>query len=520
MKLILEKIKFSTFRNSYKNIKFEIKKLFSLIFNINFLWNNNFQNLLNPSKSTILIFAPSMTIDKPNYLNVGLRNLIEEAKKINIEVEILQCIEGLDICHLGGSPFKSSVHLPCKSCTKVNSLLYKDLNIIKFNNIEKSQRLNDLTFNDLKNFKYKNIEVGKNSITSIAWILRTSEIEEKHKDYLYKCVTSSIKLIDFLEKVDTDYFSGVLVFNGLTLPEAIMYEWCVLNNINIATFESGWSLNSQYALELNYGPTSQHFFNFEDRALNDSENDLINEYINNKRTGLGDVNFSDRRKIISIYGNVSWDTSQAVASTLFKSMYDWLDSLIPLIQENPEYIFVFRSHPGENRDLKQTWFGLEKWYKLNAAKISNNSLCYSADSNVDSYQLVEMSELVLVYNSTIGIESAILGKKVIAAAKTHYSDSGFVDFYSDVETYLYNLKKIISECDFQISPSSVSKARSYYYQLLNEVSYEFGDINLKLKFNEHTLVNDYKLNKFNIDRVDKLLKSFIKRKPLEKKFNL
>jgi hypothetical protein len=517
---MFEKLKFSQFRDYFKSLKLTYKQVLTKFTKVEYLWNIKFDNKVNTFEDKILLFVPSMTIDKPNYLNVGLRNLIEEAKKENINFEILQCIEGLDICHLGGSPFKSNPVLPCKSCTKVNNLLYNDLNIIKFQKISTSPRLSDLTFNDLKNYEYKNIKVGKNSITSISWILRTSEIEEKHKDYLCRSITSAIKLIDFLETLELGSFSGVLVFNGLTLPEAIMYDWCILNNINVATFESGWSLNSQYALEFNYGPTSQHFFNFEDRALNDSENDLIDEYINNKRTVLGDVNFSDRRKIISIYGNVSWDTSQAVASTLFKSMYDWLDSLIPLIQENPEYIFVFRSHPGENRDLKKTWFGLDKWYELNAAKISNNSLCYSADSNVDSYQLVEMSELVLVYNSTIGIESAILGKKVIAAAKTHYSDSGFVDFHSDVETYLYNLKKIISECDFQISPSSVSKARSYYYQLLNEVSYEFGDINLKLKFNEHTLVNDYKLNKFNIDRVDKMLKSFIKRKPLEKKFNL
>ena len=517
---MFEKLKFSQFRDFFKTFKLKCKQILTKFTEIDYLWNIKFDNKFHTFEEKILLFAPSMTIDKPNYLNVGLRNLIEEAKKESINFEILQCIEGLDICHLGGSPFTSNSVLPCNSCTKVNNLLYADLNIIKFPKISISPQLSDLTLDELKKYKYKNINIGKNSITSISWILRTSEIEEKHKDYLCKSIASAIKLIDFLETFDLGSYSGVLVFNGLTLPEAIMYDWCILNNINVATFESGWSLNNQFALELNYGPTSQHFFNFEERELSDSENILINEYIDNKRAGLENVHLPDRKKIISIYGNVSWDTSQAVASTIFKSMYDWLDSLIPLIQENPEYLFVFRSHPGENRDLKKTWFGLEEWYELNAAKISNNSKCYSADSNVDSYQLVEMSELVLVYNSTVGIESAILGKKVIVAAKTHYSDSGFVDFYSDVESYLFNLKETILQSDFYISPDSISKAKSYYYQLLNEVSYEFGEVNLKLRFNEHTLVSDYKQSKFNIDRLDKLLKSFIKRKPLEKKFNL
>ena len=341
-----------------------------------------------------------MTIDKPHYLNVGIRNFIEEAKAINIDVELLQCVKGLDICHLGGSPFKSSNKLPCSSCTKVNKLLYKDLNVIEFKDINKKIMLNHLSFDDLINYKYKGIELGKCSLTSISWILRTSIVTSKHRDYLYKSITSSIKLIDFIEKLDLNSFSGVLVFNGLTLPESIMYQWCKLNEINVATFESGWSIDNQYSLEFNYEPSSQHFFEYTKRNLNGEESQKVEDYINKKRIGKQKITLNNQN-VVSVFGNVSWDTSQVMASSLFNSMFEWLEHLVPIINENTNHLFIFRAHPGENRNIKKTWFGMEQWYEENKHRFSNNTLCYSADSNIDSYDLISKSKFILAYNSTI-----------------------------------------------------------------------------------------------------------------------
>ena len=196
MNIFIEKIKFSNLRTYYKIVKFKIKKILSLIFNVNYLWNNNFQNFSRPNDK-ILIFAPSMNLDKTSYLNVGLRLLIEKAKKLNIETQIIQCVSGLDICHLGGSPFTDRVKMPCESCSVVNRSLYKDLNIIKFESISKFSELNKLSFDQLKNFNYKDINIGQLSITSIAWILRTPEVNSGHINYLRKSISSGIKLVDF-----------------------------------------------------------------------------------------------------------------------------------------------------------------------------------------------------------------------------------------------------------------------------------------------------------------------------------
>ena len=79
---------------------------------------------------------------------------------------------------------------------------------------------------------------------------------------------------------------------------------------------------------------------------------------------------------------------------------------------------------------------------------------------------------------------------------------------------------MLSEKNFDIDNRQSDQARSYYFQLLNDVAYNFGKINKKLNFNEHTLVDNYKIDSFNVDRLDRALISFLKRNPLEKKFNL
>ena len=78
--------------------------------------------------------------------------------------------------------------------------------------------------------------------------------------------------------------------------------------------------------------------------------------------------------------------------------------------------------------------------QLNQDKLNNNSICFSANNKVNSYEIIKESELVLVYNSTIGIESAILGRRVLAAALTHYSDIGFVDSFKNKFQYLKELE--------------------------------------------------------------------------------
>ena len=78
------------------------------------------------------------------------------------------------------------------------------------------------------------------------------------------------------------------------------------------------------------------------------------------------INITNTNKVwkstVSIFTNVSWDTSQFVSNSIFESMFDWLESLKVVFENNNDVNFVIRPHPGENRKIKKTFYTVTDWY--------------------------------------------------------------------------------------------------------------------------------------------------------------
>lgn len=525
-----EKIKFSNIRNIYLYINYLYVKLLNLLRLRNDLWmiNSNISRVENLNHR-ILIFCPSLSLDKPSYLNVGIKAFINTAKYKNIDIDLIKCENSLNICHLGGSPFTSNNKMPCLSCIKVNKSLYKDVNQIKLENIKNyNQSLNGLNVEKLKNYKYKGFDIGKMVTSSVIWIKRTPTLKETDSEYFKKLISDGIKLIDYFEKLNLDLYTGVIVFNGASFPESILYDICKKQDINVATFEGGLSYNNKYSIEFNYGITAQHRFNFDknikipESKLNSSLNLMKTQWVEGENvkenyfSNEANLDLSDK-KIISIFGNVSWDTSQFISNTIFTSIFDWLESLKEVIKEFPDYTFIFRAHPGENRKLKQTFYGVGNWLKDNLSSDLKNVLIIDSDNKLNSYEIIKSSNIVLVYNSTIGIESTMLGKKSYAAASTHYSNQPFINSFKTKKEYINSLKHDIKHQNFELDNELIKLSKNYYYQLFNNVSYSLDQLIVKndkkgIEANKKLINNKrYLLNsKFNL-----LVDNFINQKNIQ-----
>ncbi len=505
-----QKIIYSNLRDNIIFIRYIIKKYLKN----KYLWKYEFRKL--ESNDKILLFFPSMSIDKPSFLNIGVRSFIESAKINNIQCDLVLCNSGLEICHLGGSPFSASTKMPCKTCYKVNKSLFSDLKIIEFSDFKLNHlgNLSDLDFDELKNFEYKGYKLGELVTTSIVWIIRNAKINKEHRDYYLKFINSGINFINYLEDLDIEGYSSVLVFNGIIFPENILFEYCKKNNINVATFESGFNLNNFPAIEFNYEATSNHNFEFNNYKLDDKELDLLNHRINLNRS-LNTVS-----KQIVIYGNVSWDTSQFSSHTLFDSMFDWLDFITPILKDFPDYKFIYKTHPGENRPIKKTWFGLNEWYELNNLNNYSNFKVIKSTENIDTYETIKQSCLSLVYNSTVGLESVMLGVKSLAAAKTHYTDKGFVSYFDNKNDYEKYLRTMLELGDFKVKEESINQAQSYYFQLFNNIAFDLSNLGLKISENEFTFNSNLDLSSYFYEQEMKNLpKNFKQRKPLSRIFN-
>jgi hypothetical protein len=530
--VVYEKIKFSNIRGVFLYINY----LFNIVLNKlrirKDFWFLSFKKEdRRESENKILLFCPSLNLDKPSYITVGIKALINTAKFNGLRVDYIQCIGALQICHLGGSPFSFNNSMPCNVCKKINHKIFDDTNKINFEKFDKTRKdFSKFNIAELQNYVYKDYSLGKLVTSSIIWIKRSSEVNESFRGYYEKMLNDAINLVEFFSKKDLSVYKGILVFNGASFPEAVLYEMCKIKELNVATFEGGLSYENKYCIEFNYGITSQHKFYFDNSldsksdklAISNVASHIQNQWVDgiNVKDGYFGQNTDlglNNKKIVSIFGNVSWDTSQYISNSIFESMYDWTDSLIKIIKDFPEYEFVFRAHPGENRSLKETYFGLSDWFELNVAGKYRNVTCIPADNKTNSYDLISKSEIVLVYNSTIGIEAAMLGKKTFVAANTHYSKQPFVKNYYQKDLYLEKLHSELKKETHSISKDLSNMAKAYYYQLFNNVSYPLDEFIIKSN-NRYLEVDIEKLDnkefllksQFNV-----LLKSFLNKENIQ-----
>jgi capsule polysaccharide export protein KpsC/LpsZ len=83
-----------------------------------------------------------------------------------------------------------------------------------------------------------------------------------------------------------------------------------------------------------------------------------------------------------------------------------------------------------------------------------------------------MSRCVLVYTSTMGMEAALLGLRVIVAGQTHYRGKGFTDDPSSHEEFFELLSHAL-EVDLDLS-CRVELARRYAHSFFARSMLPFG----------------------------------------------
>ena len=158
------------------------------------------------------------------------------------------------------------------------------------------------------------------------------------------------------------------------------------------------------------------------------------------------------KQIVPIFTNVIFDTSQPHANTVFDDMFDWLDMALDVIRAHPETLFVIRAHPDELRVRKSSretvaagskpaaWTGNQMW-----------SLLLRRET-LSSYELIQRSKFVMVYNSTIGLEASIMGAAVLCAGKARFTQYPTVFFPQTVDDVRRKMKEFLEAEKIDIPP--------------------------------------------------------------------
>jgi hypothetical protein len=460
-----------------------------------------------PTGAPIVFFKASTGIDDLSW-NSGFHLLSSWALRLKgIPVAYFACHSGMSHCVLGTNRDDVRKPPPCKSCIYQSRTLYTGVPMFERLNVQRStvtwfdfQRdaqlaaaIEKLSLQDLMNFQWQEIPLGPLCLPGLRWILRIHHLNDDEptcyllREYILSAWNIAQQFSDFLDKTQPRV---VVVFNGQFYPEAVARYVSQRRGVRVVTHEVG--LQPATAFFTNGEATAYPIHIPDEFELNDEQNAKLDAYLAKRFQGdfsMAGIRFwadmkgldetflqkaAGFKQIVPIFTNVIFDTSQPHANTIFEDMFDWLDLVLGVIHNHRETLFVIRAHPDELRVRKASRETVEGWVASREVDKEPNVVFVGPRETLSSYELIQKSKFVMVYNSTIGLEASIMGAAVLCAGKARFTQYPTVFFPPTVEAIKNKLEEFLGTEKIEIPPEFQRNARRFLYYQLFRTSLPFG----------------------------------------------
>ena len=405
------------------------------------------------------------------------------------------CQAGMDHCMLGSILKNPLDPPPCNICVRQSKAMYVQSETEWFANqpnLEVKSQLQNLSIQELSEYQYQDIPFGPLVLPAIRWVLRRYHLLENDAtktlfiSYILAAESIANQFQKLIKRVNPQ---KVVVFNGMSFPEATARWVAIKNNIPVITHEVGLQPFTAY---FSYDHATAYPIEIQkDFTLSVEQNRILDKYLEQRFQGnftMAGVRFwptmrtlsesflklaSRFKEIVPIFTNVIFDTSQSHANVIFEHMFEWLDTTLEVIHQHPETLFVIRAHPDEARPGKSSRESVADWAKLNRVDTLENVVFVDATEYFSSYELIEQSKFVMIYNSTIGLEATLLGVPVLCAGKSRFTQIDTVYFPKSKDQFLETFEKFL-EIDKVVLPQEfVENTRKFLYTQLYRVSIPF-----------------------------------------------
>jgi hypothetical protein len=132
----------------------------------------------------------------------------------------------------------------------------------------------------------------------------------------------------------------------------------------------------------------------------------------------------------------------------------------------PDVQFIIRVHPGE---VLTHGLSMMDVVKQVLPRLPEHIRLIGPKDKVNTYDLVEVADIGLVYTTTVGMEMAMCGLPVIVSGQTHYRGRGFTYDPDSWVTYFKLLGQILSKSSaYRLSRIQVENAWEYAYRFFFE----------------------------------------------------
>jgi len=458
-----------------------------------------------PSGAPVVFFKASTGIDDLSW-NSGFHLLASWALRLQgVPVAYFACNAGMSHCVLGTNRDHPQKEPPCRSCIYQSKTLYTGIQVHRYTgtqvnwfdfdrDAQLASRISQLSLPELMNFEYENIPLGALCLPGLRWILRIQHLNDDEptryllREYILSAWSVAQKFSRFLDETNP---RAVIVFNGQFFPEATARWIAQKRGLRVITHEVGFQPATAFFTDgeatASPIPVPESF------EMNAEQNAKLDAYLAKRFQGdftMAGIKFwadmkgldesflqkaAGFKQIVPVFTNVIFDTSQPHANTVFEDMFDWLDLALEVIRQHRDTLFVIRAHPDELRVRKASRETVAAWLEASGADKEPNVIFVGPKETLSSYELIQKSKFVMVYNSTIGLEASIMGAAVLCAGKARFTQYPTVFFPQTVEEVRRKMKEFLAADAIDVPLEFKRNARRFLYYQLFRTSLPFGE---------------------------------------------
>ncbi len=252
--------------------------------------------------------------------------------------------------------------------------------------------------------------------------------------------------------------------NGSILEMGAIYQTARYLDIPIVTYEFGeqrqriWLAHND---EVMLQRTSELWQAWKDTPLTDGQSDQIRALYTSRQNASLWENFSrrwqgqpsrggeqarqalglDRRPLAVLAANVIGDSLTLGRQVFSRNMTEWLQRTLRNFAQRTQTQLVVRIHPGERYTKGPS---VADVIREVMSTLPENIHLVAAGDPINTYDLVDIADIGLVYTTTVGMEMAMSGVPTVVAGQTHYRGKGFTLDPENWEDYFETLNQLLA----------------------------------------------------------------------------
>jgi hypothetical protein len=423
--------------------------------------------------------------------HAAIETVIAQALRLRgAEVALLTCGGGQPVCEMGWS--RRAWPRPCDRCAHYTGRLTADSGL-------RSYRLAD-RMGWGPNGRRAPVSVSGEeapppafTAASLAWFLQTSHVDDVPEgaaaaaDYSVAAAGVERAAASVLDDFRPDV---VFMLNGLFASERVVRELALARGLRAPTYELTARAGALHVSQDSPAPkydTDRVWEEARDRPLDPEQEAALDRLLEDRAGGVGAheryydsveadarrlrkrLDLPADRRVTSLFTSMSWDTAYERDAAL-GTMVDWVETVVRAAARCPDTVLVIRIHPAERRWGSRD--DVEGQIRGRFEPLPPNVRFVRPEDPISSYALLLLSDRVLTYASTLGVEAAARGVPTAVAGRVHYRGRGFtwdVDAPADVEAF-------VAEPSLAMTPEQAALARRYAFTFFFRLSVPFPSV--------------------------------------------